>query len=173
MKGTILKCVSKIVVENHGSEIWSKCLETSGFDTNHVFMMRDDVDDNDTVKLLVNTAKILGITIQQFFDIFGDYWVNSYSVNLYKSYFDEYSSSKEFLLNLNTIHKEMTEIFPNAKPPSFDFESISDNKLRVKYKSKRGLIDIFISISKGLAKYYNDKVEVKKIDNEFVEFTYL
>ena len=54
-------------------------------------------------------------------------------------------------------------MMPNAHPPRFTYEEPDDKTLIITYISVRGLIDLFISIAKGLVKKYNEDVEITKI----------
>jgi len=164
MKGTILKSIGKLVVDNFGEEKWEECLLKNGFETDHVFLLRDDVEDEITMKMIFSLPNILGISLEQVIEAFGDYWTNVYSPAIYKQYYTQFPTFIDFVFGIPIIHKDITMNIPNAIPPSFEFTWLSKNQLNIKYISKRGLIDIAIALIKGLAKKYKEEIIIKKID---------
>ncbi len=165
MKGTIIKSVGKLVVEKFGEEKWEQCLNVNGFDTDHVFLVRDDVDDAIVMKIINSLPEILGLTIQDIIDAFGDYWVNVYSPQIYHYYYQIYTSLKEFIFATPKIHNDITANIPNAVPPNFVFTWLNDKELKIEYYSKRNMVDFAIALIRGLAKYYNEKIDIQKKDN--------
>ena len=69
---------------------------------------------------------------------------------------------------IDKIHLNIATLYNNLVPPRFDVEE-NNNKLIIHYKSNRNLIDSLISLVKGVGKYYNEKLEIKKVDNKTVE----
>ncbi len=172
MKGTVHKCVEKLVIESFGLEQWEECLASIGLDEDHVFMMNDDVDEAATMELLGKMPGILGISFQQLLDAFGEYWACKYTPTVYAAYFEGIHSSKDLLMNLDRIHSEVTENMENARPPRFTYKWIDDDTLQMKYNSERGLIDLFIAIAKGMNKYFNEENQISKLDNSTVEIVF-
>jgi hypothetical protein len=173
MKGTIHKCVEKLVIEKFGQEKWEECLTAAGLDDDHVFMMNDDVDEKLTMELITKAPTVLGISLAQLFDAFGEYWVHTYAPKVYPAYYEGVSSSKEFLLKLQNIHVEITQNVSNARPPMFDYVWEGSNILKMTYKSGRGLVDLFVSLAKGLSSYYKDNVKIEKPEgSNTVVFTF-
>ncbi len=172
MKGTVHKCVEKLVIESFGLDKWEECLASVGLDEDHVFMMNDDVDEATTMRMLGNMPAILGITFQQLIDAFGEYWACKYTPTVYPAYFEGINSSKEMLLNLDRIHQEVTENMDNARPPRFKYEWKDENTLLMHYSSQRGLADLFISIAKGMGKYFNEENKITKLDNNIIEIVF-
>lgn len=69
---------------------------------------------------------------------------------------------------IDKIHLNIATLYNNLVSPRFDVEE-NNNKLIIHYKSNRNLIDSLISLVKGVGKYYNEKLEIKKVDNKTVE----
>ena len=172
MKGTVHKCVEKLVIEKFGLDKWEECLTSVGLDEDHVFMMNDDVDEATTMRMLGNMPAILGISFQQLLDAFGEYWACSYTPSVYPAYFEGINSSKEMLINLDRIHREVTENMDNARPPRFTYQWINDHTLQMNYSSQRGLIDLFISIAKGMNKYFKEENQITKLNDNCVEIVF-
>jgi hypothetical protein len=164
MKGTIHKCIEKLVIEKFGQDKWEECLTSVGLDDDHVFMINDDVDEKTTMELITKAPGILGITLPQLMDAFGEYWVHVYAPKVYPAYYEGVTSSKQFLLKLHTLHVEITQNVPNARPPMFDYAWENDNTLLMTYKSGRGLLELFISLAKGLSTYFKDSLAIHRTE---------
>lgn len=168
MKGTIHKCTEKLVIEKFGLEKWEECLRSVGLEEDHVFMVNDDVDENVTMQLLRNAPAILGITNEQLYDAFGEYWVHVYALKVYPAYYEGVNSTKEFLLKLDNLHAEVTQNIENAKPPRFTYNWDTPNELVMNYSSSRGLVTLFMSLVKGLASFYKEAIEVSNVENKVI-----
>jgi hypothetical protein len=172
MKGTVHKCVEKLVIEKFGLDKWEECLASVGLDEDHVFMMNDDVDEATTMRMLGNMPGILDITFQQLLDAFGEYWACTYTPTVYPAYFEGITSFKDMLVNLDRIHQEVTENMNNSRPPRFTYKWVNEDTLQMQYNSQRGLVDLFISIAKGMNKYFNEDNKITKLDNNIVEIAF-
>jgi hypothetical protein len=105
-------------------------------------------------------------------DAFGEFWVMDYSQKLYKNYYTSSKNAKEFLLNMDELHKTITKNMANAHPPMFEYEWLDNNTLIMKYKSSRGLIDIMVGLIKGVAKYYNEDLKITKLGSDKVKIIF-
>lgn len=170
MKGTVHKCIEKLITEKFGAEKWQACLAYVGLDEDHYFMINDDVDEALTMKLVTEAIPtVCNLQLQQVIDTFGQYWINDYASKVYAPYFEGVNSSKELILKLDFIHKTLTEKIPNAKPPRLTYEWVNGNTLAVTYLSERGLIDLFIAIAKGVGTYYKEDLKVTKKSSQVLE----
>lgn len=166
MKGAIVQCIGDLVKSNFGNDKWEKTLETAGISKTSFFTPIQNVDDEKVMKIIESVCKVANISPAQASDAFGDYWVNVYAPKLYGSYFKGANTSKELLLKMDDIHDKVTKNIPNALPPRFEYEWKNDKTLILKYKSKRGLIDILLGLVKGVGKYYKEDLKVTKISND-------
>lgn len=172
MKGTIVVAVKKLITEKFGKDKWEEILKVSGLNPHTMFGVLSDVDDNAVLKVVDNIGKVLNLSPQQVADAFGEYWVTVYAQEGYKSYFKGVNSAKEFLLKLDDIHELVTKNIENALPPRFEYEQPDDKTLIMKYKSERGLIDIFIGLIKGVGKFYNEDLEITNLGNNRVKIDF-
>ena len=128
--------------------------------------------DADVLKVVESVCKVLNLTLQQAADAFGDYWVNDYAVNIYKFYYRHSNSAKDFLLNMDNVHIEVTKNIPNAHPPRFTYNWENDKTLIMTYNSHRDLIDFLIGLVKGVGKYFNEDLKVKKLENDKIQIDF-
>ncbi|MBU1167625.1 heme NO-binding domain-containing protein [Patescibacteria group bacterium] len=172
MKGVIVDCVHNMVVDKYGQEKWDTILEEAGIEKGEVLLVTDDIEDQKVMRLFQGIGKNLQMDFDQIAEVFGDYWINSYTSKNYPMYYRGINSTKDFLLNMDKVHQAATKSIPNAKPPRFDYNWKQDNVLAMHYKSERGLIDLMIGVIKGVAKYYQETIDIKKIDETEVEITF-
>lgn len=172
MKGVIPNCLGKLVKNKFGNDQWELILDTAGFPTYTSFPITLDIPDERVMKLVEATCKVLNITLEQAADAFGDYWVNDFAPKIYHVYFDQSKSAKEFLLNMDEVHKNTTREIENAHPPRFDYSWKDDNTLIMTYKSDRGLIEFLVGLIKGVGRYYNDELQVMPLGKEEVQVVF-
>jgi len=163
MKGVIADCLAELVINNFGKDKWEDILEKSGLDKNTTFSLYADIDDSAVLHVIGNTCEVLGITMEQAADAFGDYWVNVYAPDIYWAYYRNWKSARDFLLDMDRIHSNVTRRIPNAHPPRFEYEWENENTLIMKYSSHRGLIDILVGLIKGVGKKFEEDITVSKI----------
>lgn len=172
MKGVIAICLAELVKTKFGEEKWNTILQESGIPVSQVFLHGSDIDDAVIMKVLGNTCKVLGINLEQAADAFGDYWVNEFAPKIYGVYYNKYQTAKEFIIGLEDIHRNMTKSMTNAHPPRFEFKEVDDKTIIVTYKSHRNLIQIYIGLAKGISKYFNTPIAIKKLSESQVELTF-
>jgi hypothetical protein len=172
MKGTIVCCLRELVTEKFGADKWEKSLTDLGLDKKQMFTALQDVDDAVVMNVIQSVCKTTGITLLQAADAFGFYWVNVYSSRLYNPYYTKHKTSKNFLLAMDDLHVQMTRSMANAKPPRFDYEWKNDKTLLMHYKSHRGLMDFMIGLAKGVGKFYNENIQVTKVNSEFLQIVF-
>ncbi len=172
MKGSIVNCLEEMITEKYGKEKWQQILKISNCNQT-IFMATSDVDDKLVMSLIDSTCKALGISLQQAFDAFGEYFICNFTAKKYSGYYEHFSSAKSFLLSLEEIiHFDVRKNIRNATPPKFEYKRIDEKTLIMKYISKRNLIDLAISLIKGVGKYYKEDLKVKKISNDEIEIIF-
>lgn len=172
MKGTIVKCLKELVENKFGKDKWATICEKTSFPANTLISLTADIEDATVMKLFENTCSTLGVTMEQAADAFGDYWVNTYASAIYKSIFSKYKNAREFILGMDDVHIMVTKTVPNAKPPRFTYNFTDDNTLVMTYESTRGLIVVLMGLVKGLARYFNEKLTVSKINDTSIKIVF-
>jgi len=168
MKGTIQYCLEEAIIKNFGEKKWEQCLKLSGYPTGFSFMtmIREDIDEEKSINIFVKSAETLGISLTELFDLFGIYWCVEYAPKIYGAFFAGIKSTKSAISKLDQVHVMVTKNIPNSSPPRFNYHWINDDELELTYISKRGLIDLFISLVKGLNKAFDDTCKITKLSQE-------
>lgn len=172
MKGVILMCLENLVTEKFGKAKWEAVLEKAGFQKGKIFLANEDVNDADALKVVNAVCSVLGITLQQAADAFGEYWVCTFAPKRYSMYYQGVKSAKEFLLNMDKVHEINTRNIPGARPPRFEYNWKDNKTLIMTYKSHRGLIDILVGLIKGVGKYFKENLIVRKLGPDKVEIIF-
>jgi len=172
MKGVIADCLSKLVNSKFGSAKWHEILSMTGMDEQTVFLPSADVDDSSLMKLLSNTCSVLNLSLNDAADAFGMYWMNEYAPVIYSIYFKWFTSAKEFIMGMDSIHDATTKSIPNAHPPRFEFNQKDERTLLVTYKSSRSMIDFYIGLVKGVGHYFKTPLSVEKISSNQVQIRF-
>lgn len=172
MKGTIVRCLEELVVTQFGQDKWEQCLQDVGLKASTVFLPMSDIPDEQVAELTQAVCNTLGITLSQAADAFGDYWVNVYCQKMYPMYFERKATSRDFLLDMDNVHVQMTRAMERARPPRFDYEWKNDKTLVMHYKSHRDMADFLVGLARGVAKYYKEDILVTKLGPEQVQIVF-
>jgi hypothetical protein len=172
MKGTIVKCLQELVAAQFGQDKWEQSLTDIGLRPSTIFWPMSDIDDAQVMKLVEAVCKNLDITLDQAADAFGDYWVNVYSQKMYPMYYERKSTAKDFLLDMDNVHVQMTRAMEKARPPRFDYEWKDDKTLIMHYKSQRGLVDFLAGLARGVGKHYNEDIQVTTLGPDRVQIVF-
>ncbi len=129
------------------------------------FVTTSVVPDEEVLKLLRSTASVLGITLDEAMDVFGDFWSTTYAPSIYGAYYKKAKSAREFLLNLDHVHVAMTKT-AGASPPRFRYEWRKDNHLVMHYGSPRGLVALMPGLIRGVGRYFRENLTVTVTANE-------
>ena len=172
MKGTIAICLQDLVKTKFGEDNWKTILVKSGLPKDTVIYGHHDIEDEVIMKVINNTCEVLGITLQQAADAFGEYWMTEYAPKKYFAFFSEKKTAKEFLLNMDKLHIKMTDKLENAKPPKFTYKEIDKKTIIMTYISSRNLEPIWIGLIKGVGKYFNEKINIENLSKNSVKITF-
>ncbi len=172
MKGVIVLCLKETVIERFGEDKWKEALKKAGIDKEPTILPISNVDDKIVLAVVNSICGVLGMSLPQVADAFGDYWINVYSQKMYGGYYEGVKTSKDFLLKMDAVHVAMTKNLPDATPPRFEYEWKDDMTLIMKYKSKRGLIDFMVGLIRGVGKFYKEDLKVTKFGDDRAEIIF-
>ena len=172
MKGVIAMCLKDLVVNKFGAAKWDECLKNLGEAQDIPILASSDMHDEVVMKMIQETCKTLGISLQQAADAFGEYWVCNFSQKIYGAFYRKYRGAKEFLLAMDKVHVDMTTMLKDSNPPRFDYEWKDNRTLIMKYKSKRNLIDFAVGLVKGVGKYYKEDIKVTKLSDDKIQIVF-
>ncbi len=173
MKGVIVNCIEEVLEKKYNKQKLEKIKEKAGVKSGTIFLAGQNVEDKIVMELIQAACSELSLSLQDFGILFGDYWVNHFSQRIYSQYYNSHKTAKDFLLQMNDLHKTITNNMPGATPPQFQYEHISEKKIGITYKSHRNLIDLFIGLIYGVGNYYKEKLKVEKLTDSYVTVEFL
>jgi len=161
MYGMVNKGVQELVEAKGGVALWEKIRSNAGCPFSS-FQMLESYDDDVTYKLVGSISEELKITPEAVLEAFGEYWIEFTATKGYGPLLALFGNSfMESILNLNILHERIGSIFPNLRPPRYEFENVTATSLDLHYISTReGLAPMMIGLIKGLAKKSSTTVSI-------------
>ncbi|MCD4733338.1 heme NO-binding domain-containing protein [bacterium] len=169
MKGIIVMALKGTVVDNFGYEAWQKSLKRAGLPPHSNFRSTVDVPDETVVRVLEAVCAELNITLDQAGEAFGHYWMHKIVPRVYPVFTYNIKSARQLLLKMDKIHDMVTRTIANARPPRFEYSWTDDNTLIMTYNSPRGLIFLLPGLIRGVGKYFEEELNVRKLNNTEIE----
>jgi predicted hydrocarbon binding protein len=123
----------------------------------------DSYPDELTYKLVGAASEVLGISADDALTAFGEFWV-LYTGNAGYGDIMEMAGGnlRDFLFNLDNLHTRVGQSFTKLRPPSFRFDVIDDDVLRMHYLTERaGLCPMVIGLLNGLAKRFKSELAIE------------
>lgn len=162
MKGVIVVCLKGLVESKFGQDKWEEALRRVKINPKSKPLPTQDIDDAKVLSVIKSVCSVLGITLPQAADAFGEYWACNFAPKIYGAYYSGAKNAREFLMKMDNVHESVTKNIPNAHPPRFGYEWADDKTLIMTYKSSRGLIDFMVGLVKGVGKHFNETILVSK-----------
>ncbi len=167
MYGMVNRAIDDLVVEHHGDVVWERIRTRAGIDV-EVFISNEPYPDQMTFALVEATATELNTPAPEILEAFGRYWVLK---TAQRSYGDMMAaggrSLPEFLVALPTFHTRVSLVFPNLAPPEFECTDITENSLRLHYRSTRaGLAHFVIGLVHGLAARFHTTAVIEHLEHK-------
>jgi len=156
MYGIVNKAIQDLITANYGADEWEAVKEKSGVDVDF-FLSNEAYDDDITYKLAGAASDVLGISVGQVLNAFGEWWILKTGKEKYGGLMTAGGNNlKEFLMNLPLFHNRIMLMYPKLTPPEFKVSDIEENSIHIHYHSKRaGLQEFVRGLLSGLAKMYD------------------
>ena len=167
MYGLVNRAVEGLVTSRFGDAAWTTICERAGIEPGG-FVAMDVYDDAVTYRLVDAASKTLDLPPEAVLEAFGEYWT-IYTIE--EGYGDLVSmmgsTLNEFLDNLDKMHERIGDAMPELVPPSFRREALDDGSSILHYYSEReGLAPMVIGLIKGLARRFDESIEIELLDNQ-------
>jgi hypothetical protein len=169
VKGVIAVCLKEMVIKKFGIDKWGDLLIRAGETQDISFLATGDVEDRYVMDLIRAACGALNMSMQELADIFGEYWINSFSQKVYGSLYRRHKTAEEFILAIDTMHLHLTRNIDNASPPRFEYVWKDPKTLVMTYTSRRNMIDFVAGLIRGVGKYYQEDLLVSKINDNTLE----
>jgi predicted hydrocarbon binding protein len=158
MKGMINVAIKLLVKNVFGEKVWEEVKKEAGINSDR-FLVVLDYPDEITYSLIDAITKVAGISKEEVFYAFADFWVKMYN----KAYMRGYKNSKDFFKQLNRIHSEIVKRIKGAIPPEFIFEEKGDDVFFIHYVSKRGLCGVCRALIEAVINFYGENAKIEEL----------
>jgi methyl-accepting chemotaxis protein len=169
MKGVVVGSIKDYYISKKGEDEWFNLLEQVGLDRHKLILASTDFEDASVEKIIDKMADSLQLNTEKLLKELGEYFVTNSTQKLYRYFYKKHNNAKDFLLDMDKLHVQMTSVINEAKPPRFDFEEKDEKTLIIKYKSHRNMLSYVEGAAIGVGKVYNNKLTVNKIGDDKIE----
>ena len=165
MKGIIFTEFLELVEREFGLDVLDQMLESAG--DKGVYTSVGSYDHRDLVSLIISLSKLTKTSAEELQRVFGQ----AVFINLYNSLPDsapiaDCKTTFQFIRQVeNYIHLEVKKLYPDAKPPQFDFLSESESTLEFDYHSARCMPHVCLGLIQGCSNKLNEKLTIQ-MDNQ-------
>ncbi|MFN2341444.1 MAG: heme NO-binding domain-containing protein [Halanaerobium sp.] len=162
MKGTVVSTWLSTLNKTYGAETVKKAKKKAGFKEDQIITPMTTIEDQKTKDLMKYIGKDVGKKP-------GKIWheMGVENIETFSSWFPSYFSNrtlKNFLMLMDTVHLQLTEMLPGANPPRLRAKELNDHKIEMTYKSERGMYDYFLGLLEGSSSFFKTPIEVEEID---------
>lgn len=158
MKGIIFNVVEEAVTEMYSADVWDDLLDAADLDGSYTAI--ENYDDAELLTLVGVAAEATGIPPSELVPVLGRSAFKFLS-GRHPEFLAEGADLFQFLESVDTIiHPEVMKLHPGASPPRFSCERISDQQLRVTYRSDRCLGALAVGLVQGAADHFGEAVNV-------------
>ena len=162
MKGVINKGIQELVEAKFSTEAWDKIKEMAKCEE-PFFSTSEDYPDQMTLDLANAASEVSGLPLETVLVEFGKFWISKTGFESYPTFFKlAGKTAREFLLNMNKVHNQVTKNIRNARPPSFEYEELPDGRLLMHYRSDRRLCAVMRGLILGVGIHFDEELQLKE-----------
>lgn len=162
MKGTVVNIWLNTITKLYGEATKNNILTQEGWNPNKLITPLEEIEDKRIMALISAFARKEGISSDDLWRKIGQNNIESF-YEWFPSYFDV-SNAMGFLMMMDRVHAQLTKMIPGAKPPRLIPEVTGEKTMTITYKSKRGLFQYLYGLFEGVAKHYNEKLDIKILE---------
>jgi len=164
MKGVINRGVQELVLAAFGQEAWES-IKAQARCPEPFFSVSRDYPDDMTLALVHAISMQTKLSPDEVLVEFGKHWLTQTATAVYPHFVQlAGSTAREFLLNMDSVHRHATNSIPHAHPPSFEYEELPNGKLRMRYRSQRQLCPALYGLILGVGIHFGETLEVRETD---------
>ncbi|MFW5991908.1 MAG: heme NO-binding domain-containing protein [Halanaerobiaceae bacterium] len=160
MKGTVVSTWINTLNELYGEDIVNKAKNNSSWDEELIITPLMNIEDKKAFDLVETMAQEAGKSPGELWQEIGQQNIYSFS-KWFPSYF-EGRQLKNFLMMMDTVHKQLTKMIPGANPPGLKAREINNNTIEITYSSQRGMFDYFLGLLKGSSEFFSEPIKIRE-----------
>ncbi len=161
MKGIVFNLLEDAVTDAHGEDAWDGILDDAG--ATGAYTALGNYPDDELTALVAAACRLLDASPEVVLRGFGRVALPALAAR-YPEFLADHTTARSFLLTVeHTIHREVAKLYPDARPPRFDFETAPDGALIVHYSSARRLCSLAEGMIEGAAAHFGETVELTHV----------
>lgn len=160
MKGIIFTEFMQLVEEKFGLETLDSVLDDSNDEG--IYTTGGSYDHRDLVKLIFALSDRTGIAATDLQQVFGEtVFDNLYNTIPNQAGLKECQTAFQFIRHVEDyIHVEVKKLYPDSKPPKFDFISENETEMIFDYRSVRCMSHVCLGLVKGCARHFDEQISI-------------
>ena len=164
MYGIVNKAIEELVTDRFGHEVWDTVKKKSEVKVDF-FLSNEAYDDEITYRIANAASSVLGVTIKDVLNLFGEWWILHTCKEKYGAMMNAGGSNlRAFILNLPRFHDRAFLMYPKLAPPEFKTEEVDENQIMLHYFSNReGLQEFVRGLLQGLSKFFDEPVTIEMV----------
>lgn len=160
MKGVVFNLLEQVVSRDYGEDTWDDLLEAAGLDGAYTSL--GSYSDAELLKLVGAASERFDVPPDEVIRWFGRNALPLLA-DSYPQFFSPHGSTRSLVLTLNDIiHPEVRKLYPGADVPVFEFDTSSDEVLKMTYSSPRKLCALAEGLIEGAAVHYGEAVTIRQ-----------
>ncbi|MFW6266281.1 MAG: heme NO-binding domain-containing protein [Halanaerobiales bacterium] len=160
MKGTVVSTWINTLENLYGEEVINEAKRESNWDENMIITPLMNIEDEKAFDLINTMAKKVQKKESELWREIGKQNIYSFS-EWFPSYF-EGRQLKNFLMLMDTVHKQLTKMIPGANPPRIIPREIDNRTIELTYSSQRGMFDYFLGLLEGSSEFFEEDIDFKE-----------
>lgn len=161
MHGTIFSELEKFVGARLGPGAWSALKATAGIAPETTYDPLASYPDEELTALVVTASNVTGLPAAALLEDFGDFIAPDLLEMYWGAIDPEWRTLDVIEHTENTIHAVVRINQRGATPPYLHAKRTGENEVTVVYTSPRKLCAVARGISRGIARHYNETVDIR------------
>ena len=160
MKGIVFNLLEEVVSREYGEDTWDDLLEEAGLDGSYTSL--GNYDDQQLLALVGAASEKIGLPAG---DVVRWYGRSAFPAlaGRFQPLLEPHEGVRSFALALNDIiHPEVRKLYPGATPPTFTFDTSSEERLVMGYDSERRMCAFAEGLLLGAGDYFQETVTIEQ-----------
>jgi hypothetical protein len=161
MKGLVFTAFLELVEQKWGLKMVDLIINDAQDSQDGAYNSINYYPHGQMVSLIMALSARVSLTPSDLMKSYGEYLFSDLQTNN-QSLMVGINSTFEMLENIEVlIHTEVRKLYPEANPPKFDSERISQNVLKLVYHSHRSMASVAEGLILGCAKHFGEDIKVE------------
>ena len=162
MYGMVNIALQEMVQQKLGEDAWQGLCRRAGHEDG-LFLSLESYPDDVTYGLVGGAAEAFKLTVPEFLEQFGRYWINYALKSAYAPLLRASTSLDQALTSLDGMHRTIARTLANLRAPSFSFEQTPEGGT-LRYRSVRaGLAPFVVGLVRGMAEMHRVELQITQV----------